>query len=67
MQLALPRIGSKVYTTLAVRKLNRRKCVDPYNHTRLCSRSMKFLNFVQTEISNPELLNNIKNKNLLTK
>lgn len=57
MPLRLLRIGSKVYTTLAVGKLNRKECADPYNHIRLCLRSVKFLNLEQAEISNLKLLN----------
>lgn len=56
MPLRLVRIGSKVYTTLAVGKLNRKEFADPYSLVRLCLRSMKFLNLEQAEISNPKLL-----------
>lgn len=56
MPLTLLRIASKVYTTLAVGKLNRKECADPYNLLRLCLRSVKFLNLEQAEISNPKLV-----------
>lgn len=55
MSFKLLRIGSKVFTTLAVGKVNRKEYADPYILIRLCLRSMKFLNLEQAEISNPKL------------